>query len=56
MVLIGLLCLSGTLQANPVDDLLERIDSGASKKFKTELVKAGHAGTDFFELSQQEKR
>ena len=52
-VLVGLFV---TVRANPVDELLERIDSGASKKFKTELVKAGHAGTDFFELSQQGKR
>ena len=36
--------------ANPVDDLLERVDKGASKKFKTELVKSEK---DFFELDQQ---
>ena len=36
--------------SNPVDDLLERIDKGASKKFKTELVKSKK---DFFELDQQ---
>ena len=36
--------------ANPVDDLLERVDKGASKKFKTELVKSDK---DFFELDQQ---
>ena len=35
--------------ATPVDDLLERIDRGASKKFKIELRKAD---TDFFELDQ----
>ena len=41
-----------TLQtwANPVDDLLERIDKGASAKFKTQLVKSDK---DFFELDQQ---
>ena len=36
--------------ANPVDDLLERIDKGASTKFKTQLVKSDK---DFFELDQQ---
>ena len=36
--------------ANPVDDLLERIDKGASAKFKTQLVKSDK---DFFELDQQ---
>lgn len=41
------------VNANPVDNLLERIDKGASKKFKTELVKAD---TDFFELDQAGKR
>ena len=38
---------------NPVDDMLERIDQGASKKFKTELVKSQK---DFFELDQSGKR
>jgi len=38
---------------NPVDELLERIDAGASKKFKTELVKSDN---DFFELDQQGPR
>ena len=36
--------------SNPVDELLERIDKGASKKFKTELRKLER---DFFELDQQ---
>ena len=36
--------------ANPVDELLERIDKGASAKFKTELVKSDK---DFFELDQR---
>lgn len=35
--------------ANPVDDLLNRLDPGASKKFKTELVQSDK---DFFEISQ----
>ena len=37
------------VNANPVDQLLERIDKGASQKFKTQLVKSS---TDFFELDQ----
>ena len=36
--------------ANPVDELLERIDKGASTKFKTEIVKSQK---DFFELDQK---
>lgn len=36
--------------ANPIDELLERIDKGASAKFKTQLVKSDK---DFFELDQQ---
>ena len=36
--------------SNPVDELLERIDKGASTKFKTELWKSER---DFFELDQQ---
>ena len=39
--------------ANPVDELLERIDKGASAKFKTQLVKSDK---DFFELDQQGKK
>ena len=38
---------------NPVDNLLNRIDPGAAKKFKTELVKSEH---DFFELDQSGKK
>lgn len=41
------------ITANPTDELLERIDAGASKKFKTELKKADR---DFFELDQQGDR
>lgn len=36
------------LRANPIDGLLERIDRGASRKIKTELVKQDH---DFFEIT-----
>ena len=39
--------------SNPVDDLLERIDKGASAKFKIEKVKSQK---DFFELDQQGKK
>ena len=39
--------------ANPVDDLLERIDKGASAKFKIEKVKSQK---DFFELDQAGKK
>ncbi len=42
-----LICLG--LQANPIDDMLERIDKGSSRKFKTELQTADR---DFFEISQ----
>ena len=49
LTIIGIL-LSMLVWANPVDDLLERIDAGASKKFKTQLVKSDK---DFFELDQQ---
>lgn len=37
--------------ANPVDKLLERIDRGASYKFKTDLTDTKSA-VDFFELDQ----
>lgn len=39
-----------TAAGNPVDNLLNRIDPGAARKFKTELVKTER---DFFELDQQ---
>jgi len=39
--------------ANPVDEMLERIDKGASKKFKIEKVASQK---DFFELDQQGSR
>lgn len=47
-------CLIAVISsANPIDNLLERIDKGASKKFKTELIQSP---TDFFELSQEGNR
>ena len=44
------LVIALSIMANPVDKMLERIDPGASKKFKTELVKSP---VDFFELDQK---
>lgn len=44
-------CLFG--KSNPVDRLLERIDKGASAKFKTELKESA---VDFFELDQQGRK
>ena len=52
LTIIGIL-LSMQMWANPVDDLLERIDKGASAKFKIEKVKSQK---DFFELDQQGKK
>ena len=47
-------CLIAVISsANPIDNLLERIDKGANKKFKTELIQSP---TDFFELSQEGNR
>ena len=53
--LLALVCIFGLLTANatPIDDLLERIDKGASRKFKIELKQAGK---DYFELDQQGSR
>ena len=48
LTIIGIL-LSMQMFANPVDELIERIDKGASAKFKTQLVKSDK---DFFELDQ----
>ena len=48
LTIIGIL-LSMQMFANPVDELIERIDKGASVKFKTQLVKSDK---DFFELDQ----
>lgn len=56
-VCITLLFIATTLfsglQANPIHDLLERIDTGASKKFSIELRKEEQ---DFFELDQRGKK
>lgn len=45
-----LLWFGWSVKANPIDRMLERIDRGASDKFKTEIVKANK---DFFELDQE---
>lgn len=52
-ILLPLVLLLGylTASANPINGLLERIDKGASKKFKTELIET-NSKTDFFELDQ----
>ena len=50
LILFTIHCSLFTVTANPVDELLERIDKGASAKFKTELVKSDK---DFFELDQR---
>ncbi len=49
--LFALALVCGTAVANPITGLLERIDKGASKKFKIEIV-APADGKDFFELDQ----
>ncbi len=56
--LLLLLCYvtaSVQLWATPIDDLLERIDTGASRKFKIERTKSAD-GIDFFELDQSGRR
>lgn len=52
ILLISMMCwmMTLSLSANPVDNLLERIDKGASKKFNTELIKTDK---DFFEIDQK---
>jgi alpha-N-acetylglucosaminidase len=52
LVLISL--FSSAVFANPIADMLERIDPGASKKFAIEVAKDGNK--DYFELSQKGKR
>lgn len=52
LLLASLLCLLPfSLFANPIKNLLERIDPGASKKFVIQLQK--NADNDFFELDQK---
>lgn len=53
-MLLSLCCLWALMgTANPVDEMLERIDPGASRKFKTELKAAPR---DYFELAQEGRR
>jgi len=53
-LILSLLCLLVLMaQATPIDDLLERIDRGASRKFKIELKKSDR---DYFELDQAGSR
>lgn len=44
------------LSANPIDNLLERIDKGASQKFEIQLVKDDNLKSDFFELDQNKSK
>ena len=53
LVALCLLIVVSFARPTPVDELLERIDRGASAKFKIELVKGSK---DFFELDQAGKR
>lgn len=49
-ILLGIFCVAAiSTWGNPADDLLNRIDKGASSKFKTELVSSNK---DFFEIDQ----
>ena len=49
-LLLAFFCLFAIVaNATPIDELLERIDKGASKKFKIELCQSAN---DFFELDQ----
>ncbi|MDR3119412.1 MAG: alpha-N-acetylglucosaminidase [Mediterranea sp.] len=50
-VLIFLFLIGSPVIANPIDDLLERIDKGASKKIITEQV-SSDSEEDFFELDK----
>jgi len=60
--LLLLFCSVVLHAANPVEDMLERIDKGAAKKFKIELVgrpqplNQSDAPRDFFELDQSGRR
>lgn len=43
-------------EKNPIVGLLERIDKGASKKFKIELIENGDPNIDFFELDNEKNK
>ncbi|MBR1400371.1 MAG: alpha-N-acetylglucosaminidase [Prevotella sp.] len=51
MLAMAFFAMHGALAGNPITGLLERIDAGASRKFKVELLK--NDGKEFFELDQQ---
>ena len=53
LLLLFLLIQVTWVNATPIDGLLERIDKGASKKFKIERIKSDK---DFFELDQEGNR
>ena len=53
VLLFAFFFLCQLVNANPVDELLERIDRGASHKIKTVKVSSGR---DFFELDQEGAR
>ncbi|MBF0575647.1 alpha-N-acetylglucosaminidase [Dysgonomonas sp. GY617] len=56
LLLLSLLTmLSFVVKANPVNNLLERIDKGSSRKFKIELIETNQK-KDFFELDQDEDK
>jgi len=50
-----LLFICAVAVANPINGLLERIDKGGSKKFKTELISSS-GDIDFFELDQDKDK
>ena len=51
LILLACLCFPfAQLWSNPVNGLLERIDSGASKKF---IIQVKKGQSDFFELDQK---
>lgn len=51
LILLACLCFPfAQLWSNPVHDLLERIDPGASKKF---IIQVKKGSSDFFELDQK---
>lgn len=55
LLLSFLLTISLIVKSTPIDNLLERIDKGASAKFKIELIETDQK-TDFFELDQDKDR
>ena len=50
LLLSWLILLPSGILANPIKEMLERIDKGASDKFVVELHKSSN---DFFELDQK---